>query len=40
MEITIRFCWYDMWVGAFWSRPTRRLYLCIVPMFPIVIDFP
>lgn len=24
-----KFAWYDMWVGAFWDRREKRLYLCI-----------
>lgn len=34
------FAWYDMWVGAFWDRQKRRLYVFPVPMFGIVIQLP
>ncbi len=32
MSITIRFAWYDMWIGAFWDRKSRVLYVCPLPM--------
>jgi hypothetical protein len=28
---TVRFAWYDMWVGAFWDRKERVLYVCPMP---------
>jgi hypothetical protein len=31
--------WYDMWVGAFWDRRTRKLYVLPIPCIGIVIDF-
>lgn len=31
--------WYDFWVGAFWDRSRRRLYLLPLPMVGVVIDF-
>ena len=32
------FAWYDFWVGAFFDRSKRRLYLFPVPCFGIVIS--
>lgn len=29
----------DLWVGAFWDRVRRRLFLLPVPMFGLVIQF-
>lgn len=26
------FRWYDLWVGAYWDRKTRELYVCPLPM--------
>lgn len=39
MKLRPIFAWYDLWIGAFWDRPKRRLYLFPVPCFGIVIDF-
>jgi len=38
--MTIRpiFAWYDFWIGGFWDRKKRRLYL-MVPFVGIVIQF-
>lgn len=39
MTIKPIFAWYDLWVGAFWDRKMRRLYLFPVPTLGIVIQF-
>lgn len=37
MSVRVRFAWYDLWVGAYWDRKTRVLYVCPLPTLLIVI---
>lgn len=37
-RIRFLFAWYDIWIGAYWDRRNRRLYILPIPMFGIVID--
>ncbi len=39
VEISGFFRWYDLWIGAFWDRKTRTLYVCPVPTLGIKIVF-
>lgn len=39
MRIRPIFAWYDFWVGAYWDRSRRRLYILPIPTVGIVIDF-
>ncbi len=39
MSIRPLFAWYDCWVGAYWDRAGRRLYLLPLPMIGVVIEF-
>lgn len=34
------FAWYDIWIGAFWDRKSRKLYILPIPCLGIVIKFP
>lgn len=33
------FAWYDLWVGAYWDRKTRQLYVLPLPCLGFVISF-
>jgi hypothetical protein len=37
--MTVRpfFRWYDLWVGFYWDRKTRTLYICPLPMIGVAI---
>lgn len=32
MKITFQFLWYDFWVGLYYDREKRVLYVCPLPM--------
>lgn len=32
------FAWYDLWIGAYYDRKARYLYLCPLPTLVIMID--
>lgn len=36
-RISISFKWYDFWIGGFYDRSKRILYICLLPMLPIRI---
>lgn len=33
------FAWYDLWVGVFWDRRSRKLYVLPIPCIGFVIAF-
>ncbi len=33
------FAWYDLWVGAFYDRAKRRLYVFPIPMFGFYVEW-
>jgi hypothetical protein len=39
MKIKPIFAWYDLWVGAFWDKKRKWLYILPIPMFGILIKF-
>lgn len=40
-KISVRFifAWYDLWIGAFWDKRKRKLYILPVPCCGLVISF-
>lgn len=37
MKIRLQFLWYDFWVGVFYDRKKRIIYICPFPMVVISI---
>lgn len=35
----IKFRWYDIWVGFYWDRKNKWLYICPFPCIAVVIKF-
>ena len=33
------FRWYDLWIGAYYDRRDRRLFVCFLPTLGVVFDF-
>ena len=39
MKVTFFFRWYDLWIGVYWDRKARDLYLLPLPMFGVKLSF-
>lgn len=39
MRFSAFFAWYDFWVGWFWDRSKRTLYVCPLPMIVLMFRF-
>lgn len=38
MRVRFLFAWYDLWIGAFYDRQKRRLYVFPVPCFGFYVE--
>lgn len=39
MTLRFLFAWYDLWVGCYWDRRHRDLYVLPIPMCGFVLHF-
>lgn len=39
VRVSLDFLWYDLWVGAFWDRKSKTLYVCPLPCVVIKAEF-
>jgi hypothetical protein len=39
MSVRPLFAWFDLWVGAYWDRKNRKLYILPIPCCGVVITF-
>lgn len=40
MKVQLIFAWYDLWVGVFWDRKNRWLYIFLLPTVGVILKFP
>lgn len=38
MRVSLKFAWYDIWVGVFIDTKKRRVYVCPIPTILITIE--
>lgn len=39
MRVELMFRWYDLWIGAYWNRESRVLYILPLPMLGVKVSF-
>jgi len=39
IDVKLFFAWYDFWIGAYYDKDNRRLYLILIPMIVLSIQF-
>jgi hypothetical protein len=38
-RVRLIFAWYDLWIGAYWDKQNKRLYVLPIPCCGIVLEF-
>jgi len=39
MKVKFFIAWFDMWIGAYWSKQHKTLYICPLPCCVIALQF-
>jgi hypothetical protein len=39
LSVSLSFKWFDFWVGWYFDKVSKVLYVCLLPMFPIRFYF-
>lgn len=39
MSCRLFIAWFDLWIGAYWERRTRTLFILPLPMIGVAISF-
>lgn len=39
MKVQFKLIKADVWIGAFWDKNKRRLYICLIPCLAIIFHF-
>lgn len=39
MKVSLVLAWYDLWIGAYWDRRARALYVLPVPCLGFKVAF-
>jgi len=37
-KISLKFAWYDLWIGLFYDKKKRIIYICPLPTILIIIE--
>jgi hypothetical protein len=39
MKIKVFVAWYDAWIGVFVDSKKRRVYICPIPCFVVMVEY-
>lgn len=39
MKVDFKFTWFDFWIGFYWSKKDKILYICPLPMCVFLVSW-